>query len=167
MRHFSLFLLFVSLATVASAQQNQIGFTPAQCWKAGEMAALPLSVAVEGDLRAFFRHVGAADWCSVDGVNRGPVSNVTMPKFVVNDEIEYFFVVAQGKKVVAKSTEIYRVKITEGCESPYARHTIMVIVNCTPAGSAAIGSAVASGLSIFTSTSPASPDRPIASTSGH
>lgn len=161
MKHLTLALAILSLAAVASAQQIPIVYSPAACWRAGEMAALPLNVTPQGDLRAFFRHVGAADWCSVDGVNRGPVSNVTMPKFNAGDEIEYFFVVAQGKRVVAKSDQIYRVKITDGCESPWARHTIMLVVNCSPNGSGQIGSAIASGLSIGTqSTAPASPSSP-------
>ena len=161
MKQLTLALAILLLAAVAGAQQTPIIYSPAACWRGGEMAALPLNVSAEGDLRAFFRHVGAADWCSVEGNNRGPVSNVTMPKFINGDEIEYFFVVAQGKRVVAKSDQIYRVKITDGCETPYARHTIMLIVNCTPNGSGQIGSSMASGFSIGTSSNaPVSPSSP-------
>jgi len=161
MRKLTLAIALFSLAAAAGAQQNPIIYSPASCWLGGEMAALPLQVSAEGDLRAFFRHVGTVDWCSVEGVNRGPLSNVTMPKFINGDEIEYFFVVAQGKRVVAKSEQIYRVKITDGCETPYARHTIMLVVNCTPNGSGQIGSSIASGFAVTsTSPKPASPSNP-------
>jgi hypothetical protein len=166
MKRTLLVLAILSLAVAAGAQTRPpILYTPQACWRGGEMPVLPLSVQIDGNLRAFFRHVGAADWCSVEGENRGPISSVTMPKFTSGDEIEYFFVVAEGKRVLARSPQIYRVKVTDGCETPWARHTIMVIVNCSPVGSGQIGSAMASGFTIgdevVTGNTPfGSPDRP-------
>lgn len=167
MKKLLILVAIFSLAVSAGAQtraQNII-YTPQACWRGGEMPVLPLNVLIDGNLRAFFRHVGAADWCSVEGENRGPLSSVTMPKFQPDDEIEYFFVVADGKRVLSRSPQIYRVKVTEGCETPWARHTIMVIVNCSPVGSGQIGSAMASGFTIgdeiVTGSTPfGSPDNP-------
>jgi hypothetical protein len=114
-----------------------------------------------GELRAYFRHVNSTEWCSVDGVNDGKLSTVTMPKFEIGDEIEYFFVLLDGKKVIAKSPEIYRTKNTNGCESPTARHLSSFAVDCG-VNTNAIGNATSAGAAVFGrhKPEPASPERP-------
>src|SRR4051794_29081179 len=85
------------------AQGNAIDHTPGGCIRAGQSPLMQLNVDPKGELRAYFRRVNTTDWCSVEGKNLGPLSQVVLPKFDIGDEIEYFFVVLNGSKVVAKS----------------------------------------------------------------
>ena len=155
----------------ASAQPGSIDFTPVACVVAGEMPALQMATADKGELRAYFRRINTTDWCSVVGVNLGKLSSVTMPKFEIGDEIEYFFVVVDNKQVVAKSPQIYRFKVTERCDTPIARHTIMIIMDCAQTGPGAIPSSMGAGYSLKRSTSEGtppfgSPDRPVTGVPG-
>src|ERR1043165_2643204 len=113
------------------AQGDAIVYSPNGCIRAGEAPLMQLSVETKGELRGYFRRVNTTDWCSVEGKNLGPLSNVVLPKFEAGDEIEYFFVVLNGKKVVAKSPRVYRAKATQGCESVVARHMMDVAVDCS------------------------------------
>ena len=125
------------------AQGEMIDHNAAGCIRAGEAPLMQVSVEPKGELRGYFRRVNTTDWCSVEGKNLGPLSQVVMPKFEVGDEIEYFFIVLNGKKVVAKSPRVYRAKATEGCEGNVARHMLDVAIDCSrldnvvPAGFAA------------------------------
>lgn len=113
------------------AQGNAIDHTVIGCIKAGEAPLMQVAVDPKGELRAYFRRVNTTDWCSVVGKNLGPLSQVVLPKFEMGDEIEYFFVVLNGSKVVAKSSRVYRVKATAGCEANVARHMIDVPIECS------------------------------------
>src|SRR5437763_1882567 len=117
--------------TAVFAQGNAIDHNPTGCIRAGEAPLMQVSVEPKGELRAYFRRVNTTDWCSVEGKNLGPLSQVVMPKFEVGDEIEYFFIVLNGKKVVAKSPRVYRAKATEGCEGNVARHMLDVAIDCS------------------------------------
>ena len=89
------------------------------------------------------------------------MSSVTLPKFDLNDEIEYFFVVLDGKRIIAKSPQIYRVKATDTCESPWARHTLMLIMDCNENGPGSIPSSMGAGFALITNTpQPFSPSNP-------
>ena len=85
-------------------------------------------------LRAYFRRQGATDWCFVDGKNLGKVSQVTLPKFDPNEAIEYYFIVLDGKRIVAKSPKIYNARNEQHCDAPFARHAIMLTLECLPPG---------------------------------
>src|SRR4051794_32147434 len=94
------------------AQGNVIDHTATGCIRAGEAPLMQVNADSKGELRGYFRRVNTTDWCSVIGENLGPLSHVVLPKFNSGDEIEYFFVVLNGKNVVAKSPRVYRAKAT-------------------------------------------------------
>jgi len=113
------------------AQGEMIDHNAIGCIRAGDAPLMQVSVEPKGELRAYFRRVNTTDWCSVEGNNLGPLSNVVLPKFEAGDEIEYFFVVLQGKRVIAKSPRVYRAKATQGCENHVARHMLDVAIDCS------------------------------------
>src|SRR5207253_3150882 len=77
--------------------------------------------------------------------NLGKASNVVLPRFDVGTDIEYYFVVLKGKQVVAKSAQIYRTKATSKCDSPFARHSINLVMECLPPAQNPIASAMNAG----------------------
>ncbi len=152
-------------AFTAGAQQKfVIDYTPVACIRAGELPLLQLKVEGEGEVRAYFRRINTSDWCSVEGTNLGPVSRVVLPKFDAGDEIEYFFVLIQGRRVMARSPRIFRSRVTSDCELPWARHNYQLSLSCgndvngIPSSMGA-GYAVKDGI-IETDPPPATPDRP-------
>jgi hypothetical protein len=164
MKRIATLLAAVSLliAGAAFAQPGDVlDYKPVECMPGGESAMLQLNVGQKGELRAYFRHVNSTEWCSVIGNNNGALSNVVMPKFEVGDEIEYFFVLADGKRILAKSPEIYRVKNTGGCETYIARHSTTFAIDCGQgvAGMPA-SNAAAHALGIGDNPRPISPERP-------
>jgi hypothetical protein len=158
-------LLAFAAVAPAAPPNNMLDYTPITCVKAGEMPVLQLNVYEKGELRAFFRKVNTTDWCSVEGDNRGPLSRIVLPKFEAGDEIEYFIVLLDGKRVIGKSPQIYRVAVSDKCESPWARHIIMISMDCTNEGMGSIPSSMGAGFSlksqVVTDEPPfGSPDRP-------
>jgi hypothetical protein len=157
-------LLLCSATAAFAQQQGTIDYHAISCVRGGEMTVMQMSVQDKGLLRAYFRRAGATDWCSVDGTNRGPLSTVTLPKFDEGDEIEYYFVVINGKQVVAKSPQIYRAKATSSCDANVARHVMSLPMECLPAGSNPIADSMAAGYALNSTTGVdpefASPDRP-------
>lgn len=142
------------------AQGGAVDHNAAGCIRAGSSPLMQVSTEERGELRAYFRRVNTTDWCSVEGKNLGQLSSVVLPKFELGDEIEYFFVVLNGKRVVAKSPRVYRAKATDGCENNVARHMLDVQIDCSrlddvvPAGMDA-------GFQVpVVSSSPVSPERP-------
>lgn len=126
-------LLAAGSAVALDAQmQSVIDYNPVPCIKAGEMPDLQLMLPTGqiGTLRAYFRRVGASDWCSVDGKNFGQLSSVVLPKFNEGEEIEYYFVLVDRSAVIAKSPRIYRVKATQTCATLYARHSTVIAIDC-------------------------------------
>ena len=118
-------------AFAANAQQKSvIDYKPVSCFRGGELPVLQMQVEGKGELRAYFRRINTTDWCSVEGVNDGPLSRIVLPKFDTGDEIEYFIVLIDGRRVVARSPRIYRAKITNACETPWARHIIKIALSC-------------------------------------
>jgi len=142
------------LAATANAQPGRVDHMPVLCLRGGEMPVLQVQVEDKGTLRAYFRRTNTTDWCSVEGNNIGKLSSVTLPKFDQGDEIEYFFVVVDGKRIVAKSSQIYRVKATNTCETPWARHTLMLIMDCTDNGAGSIPSSLGAGFALKTTDRP-------------
>jgi hypothetical protein len=143
--------------------QNGVEHTPVSCVRAGELPLLQVTTAAEGELRGYFRRTNTTDWCSVEGVNEGPLSRVVLPKFEAGDEIEYFFVLIKGSRVEGRSSRIYRVRVTADCDAAWARHLIRLSMNCSEE-SQAIPSAIAAGIQsgeLRRGNPPyASPDRP-------
>src|ERR1044071_5826523 len=88
-------------------QRATIDYTPVTCLKAGELPLMQMNVEGKGELRGYFRRLNTTDWCSVEGTNDGPLSRVVLPKFDQGEDIEYFFVLIQGRRVVARSPHIY------------------------------------------------------------
>ena len=113
------------------AQGGAVDHTATGCIRAGAAPLMQVSTEDKGELRAYFRRVNTTDWCSVEGKNLGQLSNVVLPQFELGDEIEYFFVVLQGKRVVAKSPRVYRAKATDGCDGEIARHMLDVQIDCS------------------------------------
>lgn len=155
------------LATLplTAQQQEAIIFTPPSCVRAAEMPIFKLNVAEKGELRAYFRRSSATDWCSVRGDNEGKLSRVTLPKFDAGDELEYFFILLDGKRVIARSPKIYRVRVTAGCDNVWARNVALLMLDCGDNGSGSIpsslGAGYAVGSALVESTPPfASFDRP-------
>jgi len=142
------------------AQGGAVDHNPTGCIRADAAPLMQVSTEDKGELRAYFRRVNTTDWCSVEGKNLGQLSNVVLPKFELGDEIEYFFVVLQGKRVVAKSPRVYRAKATDGCDGNVARHMLDVQIDCSrlddvvPAGMEA-----GYALPVFANR-PVSPERP-------
>jgi len=155
--------LFASF--VAGAQQRiSIEHTPISCIRAGELPLLQVIVQGEGELRGYFRRINTTDWCSVEGTNLGVVSRVVLPKFELGDEIEYFIVLIQGRRVVARSPRIYRARVTADCELPWARHNLKLSLSCGSDVNA-VPSALGAGYSVRTQSIDeeppfATPDRP-------
>lgn len=122
----------VALFALSLSAEVKVGLehTPLSCVKAGELPLLQVSVEGKGELRGYFRRVNTTDWCSVEGTNDGPISRVVLPKFEAGDEIEYFFVLIDGVRVVSRSTRIYRVRVTADCGAAFARHMSRLAMFC-------------------------------------
>ena len=136
-------LLFAVLAAAAAltagaqqARRPALNFVPLDCVKSGELALLQVDITAPGELRAYFRRVNTTDWCSVEGTNEGPLSRVVLPRFESGDEIEYFFVLLEGNRITARSPRLYRSRVSTSCETPFARHVLPMMMNCSPDQSA-------------------------------
>lgn len=164
----------VALACVAlsaSAQvRNGIDHNPVSCVRAGELPLLQVQTTGDGELRGYFRRINTTDWCSVEGTNEGPLSRVVLPKFENGDEIEYFFVLIDGVRVVGRSPRIYRTRVTAECESPSARHLIRLTMNCGDDAQAipsSLGAGYLLGDKIIRGNPPTiSPDEPVLTSTG-
>ncbi len=156
-------LLAVAIAAPAQ-QQGVIEHTQPGCVRGGEMAVMHVTVHQEGTLQMYFRRTGSADWCMTEGTNAGPLSTVILPKFQTGNEVEYYFLLVQGRKVVAKSPVIYHVKNTDNCETQFARHAVLVTVDCLQPGGSPLSNSMGAGYSIKTAHEPPkeSPERPSA-----
>lgn len=156
-------LLLATAGGAAPAVSMQ--YTPVSCIKAGELPLLQLNIEGEGELRSYFRRINSTDWCSVEGLNDGPLSRVVLPKFSPGDEIEYFFVLIDGRRVVARSQRIYRVKVTNECETAWARHVLRFSLSCgdDPGGiPSSVGAGFAVDEELIDGEPPfGSPDRPV------
>jgi hypothetical protein len=137
----------ILLAAVSASPQQQgtIDHKPTACVVSNELPLMTVSTADDGLLRAYFRRSGTTDWCSVDGENHGKASSVVLPRFDAGTEIEYYFVVLRGRQVIAKSPQIYRVKATDKCEAPIARHSASLAMECLPPAQNPIATAMNAG----------------------
>ncbi len=122
--------LALAALTAGAEVKNGINHTPITCVRAGELPLLQVDATGEGELRGYFRRINTTDWCSVEGTNDGPLSRVVLPKFESGDEVEYFFVLIDGTRVVARSPRIYRVRVNGECETAFARHIIRLSLSC-------------------------------------
>ena len=146
-------------------QQGTIDYKPEACIVADEMPVFRVQTHDQGTLRAYFRRVNTTDWCSVDGENRAAYSTVVLPKFVLGDELEYYFIVLKGDEVVAKSPKIYRARATEHCDTPYNRHALVMTLECLPPSQNPLASSLAAAYSTrITTPAPGSPEAPTAAT---
>ena len=134
----------VALTTGAEVK-NGIDHSPMGCIRGGELPLLQVKTTGKGELRGYFRRINTTDWCSVEGTNDGPLSRVVLPKFENGDEIEYFFVLLDGNRVVGRSARIYRTRVTAECQSASARHLIRLTMNCGD-DAQAIPSSIGAGL---------------------
>jgi hypothetical protein len=156
-------LLLANAGTAAPKISMQ--FTPVACIKAGELPLMQLTVEGKGELRSYFRRINSTDWCSVEGLNDGPLSRVVLPKFDNGDEIEYFFVLLQGRRVVARSPRIYRSRVSDECQMPFARHVVKLSLSCgedVQAVPSSLGAGYAVDDQLIEGDPPTgSPDRPV------
>jgi hypothetical protein len=146
-----------------SSQPGSIVHTPPGCVTEGEMPIMNVETSDDGLLRAYFRRQGSTDWCFVDGSNLGKVSQVTLPKFDNNEQIEYYFVVIEGKRVIAKSPQIYTAKSEHRCDGTFARHAVMLTLECLPPGTNPSSSGMSAGYAAKTivgSPGVISPEKP-------
>lgn len=152
----SIALTLLLAISSGAAQRPGVEFRPISCMRGGELPLLQVNVTGEGELRAYFRRLNTTDWCSVEGTNEGPLSRVVLPKFEPGDEIEYFFVLLDGRRVVARSPRIYRSSVNIDCESPFARHVNRLLLSCNdePAG---MPSSLGAGYSINSTPDPTEP----------
>lgn len=162
---------FTCAALIASAEvKNGIEHMPLSCIRGGELPLLQVKTTGEGELRGYFRRINTTDWCSVEGTNEGPLSRVVLPKFENGDEIEYFFVLIDGVRVVGRSPRIYRTRVTAECQSPSARHLIRLTMNCGDDAQAipsSLGAGYLLGDKIIRGNPPTiSPDEPVPTTTG-
>lgn len=156
-------LAFTAL-TLSAEVKNGINHTSLSCVRAGELPLLQADVTGEGELRGYFRRINTTDWCSVEGTNDGPLSRVVLPKFENGDEVEYFFVLIDGVRVVSRSPRIYRVRVANECETPFARHILRMTMNCgddAQAVPSSLGAGYLVGDNMVEGNPPVvSPDRP-------
>src|ERR1051325_3301935 len=153
--------LFLAAASVFAQQQGTIDFKETACIPGGEMPLMTVTTHDEGTLRAYFRKVGTADWCSVDGINKHGVADIILPKFENGEEIEYYFVVLDGDRVMAKSPKLYRSKALDHCDSPAARHTMLLTLQCLPPAQNPMASSLAAVYAAKSSEPhPVSPESP-------
>ncbi|MDQ3281624.1 MAG: hypothetical protein M3Q69_09440 [Acidobacteriota bacterium] len=155
----------ISGAEVKNAKKITMDFTPVTCIRGGELPLLQVKIDGEGELRSYFRRTNSTDWCSVEGENAGPLSRVVLPKFDAGDEIEYFFVVIDGRRVVARSPHIYRTRVNAECGAAFARHIQTLSLSCGQ-DAQGIPSAMGAGYSVndtLVEGDPTygSPDRPV------
>ena len=129
-RLFAVAAAFTVAMTVGAEVKTGIEHAPLSCIRGGELPLLQVRVEGKGEIRGYFRRINTTDWCSVEGTNEGPLSRVVLPKFDNGDEIEYFFVLIDGVRVVARSPKIYRTRVTPDCQSASARHLIRLSMNC-------------------------------------
>lgn len=161
-------LLLVALLiapAAAFAQQGVIEHSQPSCVMGGEMPVLGVVTHQDGLLRAYFRRTGTTDWCSVDGQNNGLLSSVTLPKFDTGVQFEYYFVIIDQKKIVAKSPQIYHGHATAHCDTPFTRHATLITMQCLPPADNPIATSMGAGYatkSTFEEKTPLyqSPDRP-------
>jgi hypothetical protein len=150
--------------TGGAAPKISMNYTPVACIKAGELPLMQLNVEGTGELRSYFRRINSTDWCSVEGLNDGPLSRVVLPKFDNGDEIEYFFVLLQGRRVMARSPRIYRARVSNECQMPFARHIQKLSLSCgeeVQAIPSALGAGYAVDDQLIEGDPPTgSPDRP-------
>jgi hypothetical protein len=166
-----LLLAFSILLTTALLAQSTppvakpklaVDHSPNACVRAGELPLMQVATTGKGELRGYFRKVNTSDWCSVEGVNDGPLGRVVFPRFDAGDEFEYYFVLLDGNRVAAKSPRIFRARVTGDCEAVWARHVMRMSVSC---GDDAIGASTAAALviggdEVDDPPIPGSPDRP-------
>lgn len=127
---FAAALLLTGGAFAQPEKRATIAYTPVTCLKAGELPLMQMNIDGDGELRGYFRRMNTTDWCSVEGNNDGPLSRVILPKFEQGDDVEYFFVLIQGRRVVARSPQIYQVHVNGACSLPFARHIMRLSLSC-------------------------------------
>jgi hypothetical protein len=162
----ALIIAIAALAALAANAQTKgaIEYKPVTCVRGGELPVLQMQIEGKGELRAYFRRINTTDWCSVEGVNDGPLSRIVLPKFDTGDEIEYFIVLIDGRRVVGRSPRIYRTSVTSECETAWARHIIKLSMSCGEDDNgipSSLSSGYAMGKKVIEELPPfATPDRP-------
>jgi hypothetical protein len=159
MSHHKALLTFGILILLAIGAQSQtplppqslIDYQPVSCIRSDEVPLLQMNVKAEGDLRAYFRRTSTTDWCSVEGINQGPLSSVRLPKFEEGDEIEYFFLLLDGKRVVSRSPQIYRARATRRCETLIARNMVLIPMSCETNGNNSMPASMGAGYAVKSS----------------
>lgn len=160
----------IAFATTAvfGQQQATIEHHPSECVQAEEMPLMLVTTHEKGTLRAYFRKVGSTDWCSVDGFNDGAASRVVLPKVDPGDQLEYYFVVLDKDRILAKSPRIYQTKAIENCPTPFARHSMLITLTCLPPSQNPVASSMAAGYQAKTATpNNISPESPAITSGSH
>ena len=160
LRAFAVALLFVAGSSSAFAQSARIDHTPLPCLRGGRVYALNVATPAAGELRLFYRKSNTT-WCSIVGVNRRDTSYVALPKLNDGDELEYFFVLVDKNRVIARSPEIYHVRVSDRCDSTPLRAMDTPPTECSEQTNImGAANAAAYALPVTGEPQPASPDQP-------
>lgn len=158
-RAFAVALLLVSGSTVY-AQSSRIDHAPLPCLRGGRAYALSVATPAAGELRLFFRKSNST-WCSVVGTNRRDTSFVALPTLKDGDELEYFFVLVEKNRVIARSPEMYRVRVSDRCDSMPLRSIDTPPSECSEQTNIlGAANAAAYALPVTGEPQPGSPDQP-------
>ena len=120
------------------------------------------------------RLVDQAEWRSTCGMRRDLLAGIEgapvrfhylrimdSRKHRHRHSIEYYFVVIEGKRIVAKSPKIYNARNDSHCDAPFARHAIMLTLECLPPGTNPTSmSAGYAAKTIIGNPPPFSPEKP-------
>jgi hypothetical protein len=152
--------LLLSSGSAVYAQSARIDHTPLPCLRGGRVYALAASTPAAGELRLFYRKSNTT-WCSVVGTNRRDTSFVPLPKLADGDELEYFFVLVEKNRVIARSPEIYHVRVSDRCDSLPLRNMETPPSECTEqTNMIGAANAAAYALPVTGEPQPGSPDQP-------
>lgn len=134
------------IAFSVSAQQavQPIFHERPECmWSEDEMF-LGATMTSEGEARAYYRPMGAEEWCYVVGDRLTDRAFFILPEFDEGVTIEYFFLSHVNDVITGRSDEIYSIALSPDCRRRPPRHEGIVVSDCETQGG--IGTAVGAAL---------------------
>lgn len=141
--------VFVLIAITGVAQQPAVDHMPPECIRAGQMPVLQAVTNQPGEVRVYFRMVGASDWCYVVANNSlGNYTNAVLPRFENGVEIEYFFVLLKGAQIIARSPQVFHVRASERCDGITARNSLTLAMECSPNSANSIPASLGAGYAV-------------------
>jgi hypothetical protein len=148
-------VLLLAALPLAGQMPPTIDYAPVSCVRSREFTVLFAATDAKGEVRLYFRPVGAEEWCYVEGV-RLPASNrfrAILPKFEHDTELEHYFITVDEGEVTARTPRLYRVRAQDRCDAVIGRGVDFLLNSCE-SGPGELGSAVAAGYAIQTNVAP-------------